>query len=76
MTQITSGPPVSGGGNSHGCAWSDYDGDGDVDLFVVGGNGQNEQQFLNNGDGSFTRVTSGHLVNSGGEGCGNLLRRL
>ena len=70
MSPISHGPAVISGGNSHGCAWSDYDGDGDVDLFVVGGNGQNDQQFLNNGDGSFTRVTTGHLVNSGGEGAG------
>ena len=70
MTKITIGPAVTSGGNSHGCAWSDYDGDGDVDLLVIGGNGQNDQQFLNNGDGSFIRVTTGHLVNSGGEGTG------
>jgi hypothetical protein len=48
MMKITQGPPVTSGGNSHGCAWSDYDGDGNLDLFVIGGNGQNEQQFLNN----------------------------
>jgi len=70
MTKITQGPPVTSGGNSHGCAWSDYDGDGDLDLLVIGGNGQNDQQFLNKGDGSFSRVTTGPLVNSGGQGAG------
>ncbi len=66
MTRITSGPPVTSGGNSHGCAWSDYDGDGYPDLFVIGGNGQSEQQFHNSGDGTFTRIIQGPLVTAGG----------
>jgi len=70
MSRINTGPVVSSDGSSHGCTWSDYDGDGDVDLFVACGHGEDEQQFLNNGDGSFTRVTTGHLVNSGGQGAG------
>ena len=70
MSRINTGPVVSSDGSSHGCTWSDYDGDGDVDLFVACGHGEDEQQFLNNGDGSFTRVTTGHLVNSGGQGTG------
>jgi hypothetical protein len=68
--RINTGPVISSDGSSHGCMWSDYDGDGDVDLFVACGHGEDEQQFLNNGDGSFTRVTTGHLVNSGGQGTG------
>jgi enediyne biosynthesis protein E4 len=48
---------------------STTDGDGDVDLFVVPGdlNGDvsQDQQFLNNGDGTFTRVTVGPFVDPG-----------
>ena len=67
MTRITSRPVPTSGGISHGCAWTDYDGDGYLDLFVAGGHGQNEQQFRNNGDGTFTRITAGALVTSGGD---------
>ncbi|RKX32438.1 MAG: hypothetical protein DRP71_11995 [Verrucomicrobia bacterium] len=37
---------------SGGCLWSDYDDDGDVDLFVA----QERAQFRNNGDGTFTWI--------------------
>ena len=66
MTRITSGPPASSGGDSYGCTWADYDGDGDGDLFVAGVISDDEQQFLNNGDGSFTRVMTGPFPRSGG----------
>lgn len=70
MTRVTKGPPVTSGGNSHGCVWTDYDSDGYLDLLVTGGNGQNEQQFQNNGDGTFTRITKGPLVTSAGNDSG------
>jgi enediyne biosynthesis protein E4 len=67
MTRITSGPAVNSGGYSHGCVWVDYDGDGDADLFVPDPSGavSQDQQFLNNGDGTFTRVTVGPYVDPG-----------
>jgi hypothetical protein len=68
MTPITSGPPVTSGGQSFACTWTDYDGDGDVDLLVSCAQmSANEQQFRNNGDGTFTQITQGSLVNSGGD---------
>ena len=65
MTPITSDPAVTSGGQSITCTWTDYDGDGDVDLLVSCAQSDNEQQFRNNGDGTFTRITQGSLVNSG-----------
>jgi hypothetical protein len=68
------------GGTSVGCAWGDYDNDGWLDLFVAnlgpvspnGGSIAPENNFLyhNNGDGTFTKVTSGRLVNDLGYSTG------
>ncbi len=41
-----------------GAAWGDVDGDGDPDLYVVGGSGQVGRLFLNDGAGRFTDGTS------------------
>jgi hypothetical protein len=62
FTKITSGVIVNDIGNGHGCAWADYDNDGYLDLFVANRLGSN---FLyhNNGDGTFTRITTGVVVN-------------
>jgi hypothetical protein len=52
--------------------WADYDNDGFVDLFVTdnGPNnvGNTNLLFHNNGDGTFTKVTSGPVVNLIGVG--------
>ena len=52
---------------SPSCAWGDYDNDGYLDLLVLNNNNHN---FLyhNEGDGTFTRVTTGAVVNDGGPG--------
>ena len=49
--------PLGDTGNSNGVAWCDYDGDGDVDLYVVN-YGQANRLFRNEGDGTFTDATS------------------
>jgi PKD repeat protein len=47
-------------------SWGDYDNDGDLDVFIafsgVFGNSAPNRLFQNNGDGTFTRIASGPLV--------------
>src|ERR1041385_6912443 len=62
FTQITNSIVVSEARDWRGCAWADYDNDGNLDLFVTstddfGFAAQNEL-FRNNGDGTFTKMTS------------------
>ncbi|HOY60000.1 MAG TPA: FG-GAP-like repeat-containing protein [Verrucomicrobiota bacterium] len=52
--EILSGSPVSELANSTGCAWADYDNDGDLDLFVVNavwtGTSDKDFFYVNNGN--------------------------
>lgn len=62
FTKITAGEMVTDLGHSTGSSWVDYDNDGDLDLFVVNVFGAKNKLYRNNGDGSFTPVTSGAIV--------------
>ncbi len=55
-------------GNSPSSVWVDYNNDGALDLFVVNTAGINSALYRNNGDGSFTAITAGEIVNEGAEG--------
>jgi ASPIC and UnbV/FG-GAP-like repeat len=59
FAQITSGSIVTDGGKCFGSAWADYDNDGFLDLFLVNGlKGEASFLYHNNGNGTFTRMTS------------------
>ncbi len=71
FTKITTGEIVNDGGASVGSAWGDYDNDGYLDLFVSNDNNQKESLYMNNGNGTFTKITPGDLITSGGRSPGS-----
>ncbi|MFQ6114292.1 MAG: FG-GAP-like repeat-containing protein, partial [bacterium] len=69
--QVGQAKSVAGTSNesTRGCAWADYDNDGDLDLFVVGYDGWPNRLYRNDG-GTFTDVASSVGVNYQGDGHG------
>jgi len=56
-------------GLSFSSAWGDYDNDGDLDLFLANVDTLvNSFLYSNNGNGTFTKITTGNIVNDGGGG--------
>jgi enediyne biosynthesis protein E4 len=72
FTKITTGAIVNDGGWSYGCCWADFNNDGYQDLFVVNNQSSNKNNllYMNNGNGTFTKVTTGIVVNDGGSSYG------
>jgi len=64
FTKITTGDIVNDGGNSFGGSWGDSDNDMDLDLFVTSGNAENPLFYENNGNGTFTKITTGDIVSN------------
>lgn len=66
FTKITTGNIVTDGGESWGCSWGDYDGDGRQDLVVINRNTSLDVHIFlyhNEGAGVFSRVLSNALLN-------------
>src|SRR5690606_26005246 len=57
----------SSGGAAFSFAWGDYNNDGYQDLFVANFGNQNNMLFKNINGESFTSITSGAVVNDGGQ---------
>lgn len=47
---------------SEAIAYGDIDGDGDIDVFVANASNQANNLYINNGNTTFTKRTSGHIV--------------
>ncbi len=65
FTKITVGDivnEVSANGGSGAC-WGDYDNDGDLDLFFPVWYGMNSRLYRNDGNRTFTKITTGIVVN-------------
>ena len=58
---------ITDGGSGNGLTWTDYNGDGDLDLYVANNTTANKL-FLNDGDGTFTDITTGSVAADSGPG--------
>lgn len=67
FTKVGTGAPVTDAFISRCVNWTDFDLDGDPDLFVSNESDQNESLYRNNGGGSFTKILTGPLLNDGGK---------
>jgi enediyne biosynthesis protein E4 len=61
FTKITTGAIVTSGGNANNCGWADYDNDSFLDLWVANSD-QNDFVYRNNGNGTFTRITTNAIA--------------
>lgn len=69
FTEVTTGPHVTETTFSISGVWSDYDRDGDPDLYVANGGNQNNRLYRNDGT-TFTDVTAAALLEHGGNTIG------
>lgn len=67
FTDVASSAGVNDSGRGRGVAWGDYDGDGDIDLYVAQ-IGSANLLYQNNGNGTFTDVAASSGVNDSGNG--------
>ena len=66
FTKITNTPLTSDGGESWSGSWGDYDNDGDLDVFITNAFNENNSLFRNDGNFTFTKITTDAIVNESG----------
>ncbi len=66
FTKILLGTHVNDAYDSRSVNWTDIDNDNDLDLFVTNETNQNENIYRNDGSGTFTKLTTGPLLNNFG----------
>ena len=70
FASVNQAPFSTDSGPSPAAAWGDYDNDGFLDLFIISGNFDSvtRRNFLyhNNGNGTFTKVTTGTIIPTAG----------
>jgi enediyne biosynthesis protein E4 len=62
FTRVSGDTLVNTKGACDGSTWADFDNDGDLDVFTATWWNQRNLFFTNNGNGSFTRITTGHVA--------------
>ena len=67
FVKVTSGAIVTNTAKFNVSTWGDYDNDGFLDLFVCEYQPGNNFLYRNNGDSTFSRITTGSIVNDGGD---------
>ena len=65
FSEVAGSAGVANSGSGNGCTWLDYDGDGDQDLLVLNDPGSGGL-YRNNGDETFTNVTSSAGITTNG----------
>ena len=71
FTRVTTGPVATDVGSSSSVSWTDYDNDGNLDIFIANDLGGDNFLYANNGDGTFNKITTGPVVTDGGASIGN-----
>ncbi len=68
FTKITNTPLTNYAGDSWSASWGDFDNDGDLDVLVANRDIQGNLLFRNDGNFTFTEITTGTIVNDPGAG--------
>lgn len=69
FSKVTQGMIVNEASSSISNLWSDYDNDGDMDVFIANTNDENNSLYRND-NGVFTKITNGSIVSDGGKSVG------